>query len=217
VNEDMQRDPRRQRPIKVEWLSEEIGRLSIGGIHWGAVEWSEKRQAWCIEDAEGRCLSHHSHVHGQAASKDAAVTLAREMIRDGRMPTPEEAKRRRKERLEGQRKANANQPSRQRRREERKAEDELMGTMFDAKRRDEREPPFYELFADAFDLEDPDLWKSNAFAMLRPRLIVSVEAAVARLEYEAFEAKRGAGPHHRSTKTEQQLAHAKKILRLLRA
>jgi hypothetical protein len=213
VNEDQ----RRQRPIKVEWLWEKIGRLSIGGVHWGAVEWSHKRQAWCIEDAEGRCLSHHSHVHGQAASRDAAVTLARELIRDGRMPTPEEAKRRRKERLEEQRKANANRLSRTRRREESKKSHDLMSTMFRAQDRDKGEPPFYELFADAFDLEDPDLWKSNAFAMLRPRLIISVEAAVARLKYEAFEAKRGAGPHHRSTKTEQQLARAKKILRLLRA
>jgi hypothetical protein len=217
MNEEI--DPRRQRPIKVEWSSEQIGLLSISGIHWGAVEWSEKRQAWCIEDAEGGCLRHTDHVHGQAASRDAAVTLAREMIRDGRMPTPEEAKRRRREQVEGQRKANANranQPSRIRQREERKKSRDLMSIMFDAEHRDECEPPFYQLFDDAFDLNDPDLWKSNAFAMLRPRLIVSVEANIARLEYEALEAKRGRRFATPLDETEQQLTRARKILRLLR-
>ena len=47
-----------------------IGRLLIDDKNWGAVEWSEKRQALCIEDTEGRCLSHHAHVHGEDRDKD---------------------------------------------------------------------------------------------------------------------------------------------------
>ena len=76
-----------------------IGRLLIDDENWGAVEWSEKRQALCIEDTEGRCLSHHAHVHGEDRDKDDAVALAETMIRDGRMPTPEDAKQARQERL----------------------------------------------------------------------------------------------------------------------
>jgi hypothetical protein len=35
---------------------------------------------------------------------------------------------------------------------------------------------------EAFDLGDPDLWKSNSFAALKPRLIVHVEAVIASCE-----------------------------------
>ena len=35
-----------------------------------------------------------------------------------------------------------------------------------------------------FDLADPDLWKSNSFASLKPRLIIHVEAAIAKYENE---------------------------------
>jgi hypothetical protein len=81
----------------------DIAQFHIDEQLWAAVEWSEKRQAWCIEDAEGRCLSHASHIRGKAASKKQAIELAKAMISDGRMPTPEEAKQQRKERLERQR------------------------------------------------------------------------------------------------------------------
>jgi len=79
--------------LSVSWHAEGlIGRVSLDGVHWASVEWSEKRQAWCIEDVEGRCLTHTASIRGQAASKDEAVALAETMIRDGRMPSPEEAR-----------------------------------------------------------------------------------------------------------------------------
>jgi hypothetical protein len=50
-------DPRRQLPITITWSGDgAIGRISINAEYWAAVEWSERRQAWCIEDAEGRSL-----------------------------------------------------------------------------------------------------------------------------------------------------------------
>jgi len=87
-------DPRRSRPIDIKWLKGGlIGQLSINGHLWGAIEWSGKRNAWCIEDACGRCLAHEPSICGQAAARDAAMRLARAMVRDGRMPSPEEARR----------------------------------------------------------------------------------------------------------------------------
>src|ERR1700722_4435116 len=91
-------DPRRQEPINIRW-SGMIGTLLIDGTSWGAVEWSDKRQAWCIQDAEGRCLSQHSHIHAEDKDKAGAVALAEAMIRDGRMPTPEDAVTARKDRI----------------------------------------------------------------------------------------------------------------------
>jgi hypothetical protein len=67
--------------------------LSIAGQHWAAVEWSPSRRTWCIEDAAGRCLLHCEHVHGDHIDRPSAIALAKAMIRDGRMPTPEEAER----------------------------------------------------------------------------------------------------------------------------
>jgi hypothetical protein len=58
---------------------------------WAAVEWSGSKQRWCIEDAAGRCLAHIEHQHGQHKDRAAAIALAKQMIGDGRMPTPEEA------------------------------------------------------------------------------------------------------------------------------
>jgi len=81
-------DPRRHKPIKITWNGL-IGTLTIDGEFWGAVEWSEKRQAWCIEDAEGRCLRHHAHIHAEDKGKASAVALAKAMIRDGRLPSPQ--------------------------------------------------------------------------------------------------------------------------------
>jgi hypothetical protein len=63
-------DPRRALPIALDWNSDgTIGRITINGEYWAAVEWSERRQCWCIEDAEGACLAHTSHIQGQARSK----------------------------------------------------------------------------------------------------------------------------------------------------
>jgi hypothetical protein len=90
-------DPRRQRPVEIKWVGaaagpRTIGRIEIDGEHWGNVEWSYRREVWCIEDIWGGCLQHTDHIRGQEASRDAAVELAKEMIRDGRMPTLQEAR-----------------------------------------------------------------------------------------------------------------------------
>jgi hypothetical protein len=152
-------DARRQRPMTLRWQGM-IGRLYIDDVLWAAVEWSDKRQAWCIEDAEGRCLSHKDHIHGQDAAKEPAVALAMEMIRDGRMPTPEDAKKVRRTRLDKKK----NTPSAKRRQAEREEEMRICRARYDAQRADEEAQPFHELLAEAFDLADPELWRSNTFA-----------------------------------------------------
>ena len=106
-------DPRRSLPLTVDWNTENlIGRVTIAGELWCTVEWSEERQAWGIEDAEGSYFTHKSSIHGQAASKDDAVALAYKMIRDGRMPNPQQAA----EGLKARRERRRNQPAAQRRR-----------------------------------------------------------------------------------------------------
>jgi hypothetical protein len=181
-------DPRRHKPIEIQWFGL-MGRLLIDGESWGAVEWSDKRQAFCIEDAEGRCLSHHSHIHGADEDKAGAVALAEAMIRDGRMPTPEEARKARTERLKRDRERRAKQPSEIKRREARAEHDRLRSAYFQAdweERKAERDEPLYEVLADALDLTDPELWKSNSFARMRDRLIINVRAAIAELEADCI-------------------------------
>jgi hypothetical protein len=73
--------------------------LSINGKLWSCVEWSASRRGWCIQDASGRCLAHCDAIHGQDVDAQTAVKLAKQMIRDGRMPTPEEAHQLLEERL----------------------------------------------------------------------------------------------------------------------
>jgi hypothetical protein len=73
--------------------------LSIAGQVWAQVEWSPTRKAWCVQDASGRCLAHCDAIHGQDVDAQTAVALARRMIVDGHMPTPEEANRTLYERL----------------------------------------------------------------------------------------------------------------------
>jgi hypothetical protein len=180
---DPKDDPRRQRPITLRWVGM-IGHLYIDDELWSEVEWSDKRKAWCVQDAEGRCLSHKSHIHGQDAAKDAAIALAEAMVRDGRMPAPEQAKKARAERLSSQRAKRANTPSEKRRKAEREESDRLYRAHRDADRADEEAPPLHEVLAEAFDLSDPELWRSNSFAMLRPRLIVNVKRTIAELEYQ---------------------------------
>jgi hypothetical protein len=187
----------RQKPIKITWTADKlIGNLTIGGEHWAAVEWSEKRQPWCIEDAEGRCLKHLDHVHGENADRNAAVALAEAMIRDGRMPDPETAwknllaeKKRRREKRERQ---PAQIRKRQQERERRDQRFELSRKEWEAKAEEESAPPLYEMLADAFDFADPDLWKSNSFASLRPRLVIHVRHVIAKLESSIdYEIRRG--------------------------
>jgi hypothetical protein len=166
-----------------------IGRICIVADRGMIVEWSEKRQCWCIEDAEGRCLAHAEHIHGKAPTKDEAVALALDMIRDGRLPRPEVAKAaqevHRKARAERRAKRNA-QPAQQRKFEEKKRRhrelSELWSAEWRAKWQEEQAPALWKAFHEVFDFTDPELWKSNSFAVLRPRLILHLQAIIARLE-----------------------------------
>jgi hypothetical protein len=144
----------------------------VGGEFWAGVEWSEKRQAWCIEDAEGGCLRHEASIHGQAHSKRAAVALAREMIRDGRIPSPEEAWRKARRGIAERRDKRRQQPAQIRKREERQRLDaacaETGRAEWNARWADTVEMPLLEALAEAFNFTDPDLWKSNSWAGLWP-------------------------------------------------
>jgi hypothetical protein len=209
-------DPRRQGRVIVEFEDESsrTGNISVDGVIWGAVEGSEKRGVWCIEDVEGKCLRHASSIHGQAAAKDEAIALAERMVRDGTLPTPEEAKRLRDE----ERELRAQRPSEIRRKQERAERSHLLDATFDADWANEKAAPFYEIFAEAFDLADPDLWKSNSFSMLRPRLIIEARAAIANLEYELHEERRIKRRFQRRSpapELEYKLARAREILALL--
>jgi hypothetical protein len=61
---------------------------------WSEAEWSASRQAWCVQDAAGHCLAHVAHIVGQDRDAETAIRLAKRMIVDGSMPTPEEAQER---------------------------------------------------------------------------------------------------------------------------
>lgn len=200
---------RRQQPIDIHWNGS-IGTLRIDGTSWGAVEWSDKRQAWCIEDAEGRCLSHHSHIHAEDKDKAGAVALAEAMIRDGRMPTPEEATKARNERLKRDRARKAKQPSEIKRLQAKAERNKFVSLYFEAdneERMAERDDPLHELFADALDLANPELWKSNSLARLRDRLIINVRAAIAKLESDYT--------NYKEVDRNKRLHRAREILELL--
>jgi hypothetical protein len=74
--------------------------LTINRQLWACVEWSPTRKAWCVQDASGRCLAHCDAIHGEDVDAQTAVKLAKAMIKDGRMPTPEEAQQQLEERLQ---------------------------------------------------------------------------------------------------------------------
>jgi len=88
-------DPRRQQSIALRAAGDDCVYVEIDGALWSEVEWSASRQAWCIQDAEGHCLTHVESIRATAATKAEAITLATAMIRDGRMPSPELARRER--------------------------------------------------------------------------------------------------------------------------
>jgi hypothetical protein len=73
--------------------------LTINAKLWACVEWSASRRRWCIQDASGRCLAHCDAIHGKDVDAQTAVRLAKAMIRDGRIPTPEDARAQLEERL----------------------------------------------------------------------------------------------------------------------
>jgi hypothetical protein len=159
-----------------------IGRVSLDGEHWASVEWSEKRQQWCIEDVEGRCLTHAASIRGKAASKEEAVALAEAMIRDGRMPSPAEARATTapRKRAEQEKKAALKQKCKA----QREASHEAFRLAEETENTENEAQPLYEMLDEAFDLASANLWKSNSFAALKPRLILHVDAAIARLAYE---------------------------------
>jgi hypothetical protein len=74
--------------------------LTINRQLWACVEWSPSRKAWCVQDASGRCLAHCDAIHGENVDAATAVALAKRMIRDGRVPTPEDAQQQLEERLQ---------------------------------------------------------------------------------------------------------------------
>jgi hypothetical protein len=205
-------DARRQRPIKIRWEGM-IGRLYINDELWGAIEWSDKRQAWCIEDAWGQCLSHHSHIHGIDKDKDGAIALAEAMIHDGRLPSPEAAYKAREERLSRDRERRAKQPAQIRKRQQSEEKMRYLRATCEAEYEDgeaEETDPLHEIIADVVDLASPELWKSNSFARLRARLIVRLRAVIADLEYSAVSRSCSFGP-----KKEERLARAKELLAML--
>lgn len=85
-------DRRRWGVIETHRINAETYHLTINGQMWSEVEWSPSRQAWCIQDAAGQCLTHVEHIVGQDRDAETAIRLAKRMIVDGRMPTPEEAR-----------------------------------------------------------------------------------------------------------------------------
>ena len=84
-------DKRRFGVIEVRRINAETFHLTIGGRLWSEVEWSPERRAWCVQDACGFCLTHVESIHGQDRDPQAAIRLAKRMIVDGSMPSPEEA------------------------------------------------------------------------------------------------------------------------------
>jgi len=96
----MTTDKRRFGVIEVWRRNAETYHLMIDGQMWSEVEWSHDRQAWCVQDAAGHCLTHVEHIVGQDRDPQTAIRLAKRVIVDGRMPTPEEALQQLRERQE---------------------------------------------------------------------------------------------------------------------
>jgi hypothetical protein len=93
-------DKRRFGVIEVRRINAETYHLTIAGRLWCEVEWSPSRKMWCVQDACGFCLTHVESIHGQDRDPQTAIKLARRMIVDGSMPSPEEAQRQLRERQE---------------------------------------------------------------------------------------------------------------------
>jgi len=74
--------------------------LEIDGVMWSEVEWSPSRQRWCVQDCAGHCLAHAEHIVGADRDPQVAIRLAKRMIVDGSMPTPEEARRQLKAKMD---------------------------------------------------------------------------------------------------------------------
>lgn len=153
-------DPRRARVIttRIRGVADkQRAYLYIDGQRWAIVEWGGPGR-WCIEDSQHLCLHHIEYAPGLRGTMKQAVALAEEMIRDGRMPSPEEAKRLADERREKQ------------------------AQQHDAWGHPER---LYEPLADALELwiaGDPDISRSNSYRRLRDELIAIAEGAIGHFE-----------------------------------
>jgi len=99
-------DARRRGEIKVHKLSDQRYKFQIDGVTWAEIDWHLGRKMWCIQDALGHCLSHVSHqlldipndgmpgdhiTKGVHLDPTTAIEKTKQMIRDGSMPTPEQA------------------------------------------------------------------------------------------------------------------------------
>ena len=84
-------DRRRFGVIEVRRINAETYWLEINEQMWSEVEWSPERRAWCVQDSCGFCLTHVESIHGQDRDPQAAIRLAKRMIVDGSMPSPEQA------------------------------------------------------------------------------------------------------------------------------
>jgi len=93
-------DRRRYGVIEVRRINPETYWLEINGQMWSEVEWSPERRAWCVQDAAGHCLTHVESIVGQDRDPQAAIRLAKRMIVDGSMPSPEQAQQQLEERQE---------------------------------------------------------------------------------------------------------------------
>jgi hypothetical protein len=91
MNTRQNTDRRRYGVIETRYIGNDTYHLTINGELWSEVEWSPARRAWCIQDSEGRCLAHCEHTHATHIDQHTAVALAKTMIRNGGIPTPEEA------------------------------------------------------------------------------------------------------------------------------
>ena len=61
---------------------------------------------------------------------------------------------------------------------------------------------------------DGELWKSNSFAVVRTRLVIALQAYIAKVEYEAAAHEAGRGRWRRPV-DEPRLARAKQLLAVL--
>jgi hypothetical protein len=97
-------DPRRRGNIEIV-SSGNRHILRVDKVVWAEIEWSQNRRAWCIQDHCGYCLHHVEHLHVTMPNEgnpnpttlsdlnpQPAIERAKQMIRDGSMPSPDDAK-----------------------------------------------------------------------------------------------------------------------------
>jgi hypothetical protein len=222
----------RHGPIAIAWTGDRLmGRLTMNGELWAAVEWSESASAGASKTRQDAASRIAVQFHGAEASKEAAVALPESMIRDGQMPAPETARKNRAERSRIGREKRERQPAEIRKREEKDDQDrrwrDASEKEWEARNSEEDAPPLYEALADAFDFADPELWKSNSFAALRPRLVVHVRCVIAELEEDlAYKIRRsrsqpfcgfGATAEHRKAAAASRKAETSSAIRKIEA